>query len=300
MKTFRQILSFILIISMFQSTNFIYAYSSSKFSSIGNEYSIKSTDVKGNYRFDLNYNKMTTNYDLNIYKKNSSKSFVYLSDISSNVLANSRTLYFSKNNVKDKTIDLMYMNIPTKKVKHYTSFKNAQNLYFEGLSGGNVYFSLEKVPTDENNPQSSLYVLNPYSGKIKTVLNDAKMSKLGRSRILFTTSQNEKNAYTLYSCDYFVKNSKKISDNVVYHEAINGKLYYVSFENPRSGCELYVSNEDGRNKRLLSKKFKCQNILSITPSQITYVKHNYSGDKVSFHQMDISSGNTKEIPNPMI
>ena len=298
MKKIQKISLLILLIFIFVSTNKVNIYASYKFANLGQIHKQTSSVEKGGYTFTLSYNKIASNYNLNIYKKNSKTPMVSLSNIASNVLVNGRTLYYSYKNTQNQTVDLIYMNVPTKKTKVYGTFSNAQNLFFDGIAGNSVYFSVIHPPAQKKNASATLYSLNPFNGKINVILTNTQLNKLGSKRIFYASSNDPINAYTLFSSDYTGKNSIQISQNVVYHETIGGKIYYVNFENPLSGCYLYSANEDGSNKTKISKKFKCQNVISITPTHITYILSNYTKDKVSYHKMEIYSGKTEQIPPP--
>lgn len=215
-----------------------------------------------------------------------------------NAMIGAKKIYYPVQSVDGLGVDLMELDLKTKKTRKIgmmeDPFGNGMRILWGTVKGDHLYFQNEEYEIKEFSG-SPLYKMSLKDGKVSKVLEDGGALKYGADRIFFGIPS--KGTYTLKRATYAGTYVKEVGKNVIAHEAIGKKVYYIDQKDGK--CMLYSMNQDGTGKKKeLATSFHADWIVHITDKEILYVKGQEKNGEPKFFKKIIASNKDVKIENP--
>lgn len=209
-----------------------------------------------------------------------------------------KKIYYPVQSADGLGMDMMELDLKTKKTRKIGTmedpFGNGMRILWGTVKDDHLYFQNEEYETRQF-ARSPLYKMSLKDGKVSKVLEDGGSLKYGADRIFFGISAQ--GAYTLKRATYTGAHVKEVGKNVIAHEAIGKKVYYI--EQKDGKCMLYSMNQDGTGKKKeLATSFRADWIVHITDKEILFVKGQQKNGEPKFFKKTIASNKDVEIENP--
>lgn len=290
----------ILILLIFISTMLVTACNNKKDSEFIELYANDpaNTVQKGDYTFSFKEGKDFNN-ELQVFFKSDKKPVVNIKGQFFFALVNDEKIYYAQNDKNEQTTKVVSVDLKTAISNAIKSYENHSNLTLDYIYGDDIYLSIwTEDSSNAHNYICSLNKLNVKTGQSTRVLNDAVSSKLGKTKILYQKTVYDYGPYPLYASDLQGQNSREIADKVLFYKPIEGKIYYIELDDETNKPHLFIVGEDGNNPTKISDEINGTFFIDVTKTHIIYSRYEEETEEFLFYEMEISSGNIKEIPKP--